>query len=94
VISFSVGREDLAEYHLMEGLVGKQYQPLPELLTDHLTQGVWQHCLFPGWRFDNQQLLGTLNFVTEAIEGISPEDDKLQDHDPADSSRPSNLRRT
>jgi len=89
VISFSVGRADLAEYHLMEGLVGKQYRPLPELLTDHLAQGVWQHCLFPGWRLDNQQLLGTLDFVTEAIEGISPEDDKLQDHDPADSSRPS-----
>jgi hypothetical protein len=28
--------------------------------------------------------LGTLDFVTEVIEGISPEDDELQDNDPAD----------
>ncbi len=64
MVSFSVGREDLAACHLKEGLVGEQYRPLPE--------------------FDNQQLLGTLNFVTEALEGISPGHDELQDHDPAD----------
>ena len=53
--------------------MGEHYQPLPELLTDHLAQGVWRRCLFSGWRFDNQQLVGTLDFVTEALEGISPE---------------------
>lgn len=84
MISFSVGREDLAGCHLKVDLVGEQYRPLPELLTDHLAQGVWRRCLFPGWKYDNQQLLGTLDFVTEAIVGISPEDDELQDHDPAD----------
>ncbi len=84
MISFSVGRKHLAEYHLQDGGLDKKYRPHPELLTDHLAQGVWRHCLFPGWRFDNQQPWGPLDFVTEAIERTSPEDDELQDHDPAD----------
>jgi hypothetical protein len=83
VISFSVGREDLAGYHLKKDLVAEQYRPLPELLTDHLAQGILRYCLFPRRRCDNPSLLGTLDPVTEA-NGISPEDDELPDHDPAD----------
>ena len=86
MISFSVGREDLAGCHLKKDLVDEQYRPLPELLTDHLAQGVLRYCLFPRRRGDNQPLLGTLDLVTEAKEGISPEDDELPDHDPADPS--------
>ena len=83
MISFSVGRQDLAGCHLKKDLVADQYRPLPELLTDHLAQGVWRHCLFPRIR-DNQPSLGTLDLVTEAKEGISPEDDELPDCDLAD----------
>jgi hypothetical protein len=75
VICFSVGREDLAECHLNVGLVDRQYRPLPQLLTDHLSQGVWRHCLFPRWS------LGILDYVTEATEEISPEDE-LEPADP------------
>jgi hypothetical protein len=76
MISFSVGREDLAGCHLKVDLVDMLYRPLPELLTDHLTQGVWQCCLFPGWKHENQQLLGPLDLVPEAIE-----DDEYQEDD-------------
>ena len=82
MISFSVGREDLAGCHLKVDLVDTLYRPLPELLTDHLTQGVWQCCLFPGWKHDNQQLLGPLDFVPEAIEGMF--NNEPQEDDPAD----------
>jgi hypothetical protein len=66
--------------------VDERYRPLPELLTDHLAQGVWRYCLFPGWKPDNQQLSGAVDFVSEATEGISPEDDECQDYDSADSA--------
>lgn len=81
MISFSPGREDLAGCHLK---THKLNHPLPELLTDHLTQGVLRHCLFPKWRLEKQSLLGNLNRVTEAQEGISPEeDDELLEDDQA-----------
>jgi hypothetical protein len=78
VICFSVGCKELAERHLNVGLVDEQYQPLPQLLTDHLSQGVWRHCLFPRWS------LGILESVTEGTEEITPEDDKLEGDDLAD----------
>jgi hypothetical protein len=78
VICF-IDREDLAERHLNVGLVDKQYQPLPQLLTEHLSQGVWRHCFFPRWK--DERVWGTLN--PPAIEEISPEDDELEDHDPS-----------
>ncbi|KAH9969241.1 hypothetical protein BJV74DRAFT_799381 [Russula compacta] len=70
VISFSDGHKDLAGCHLKIDLVDTLYCPLPELLTDHLMQGVWQCCVFPGWKHNNQQLLGSLDLVPEAIEGM------------------------
>jgi hypothetical protein len=84
VVSFSEGREELAGCHLKVDLVGEQYRPVPELLTDHLTQGVWRHCIFPRWKADNQQHSGTLDSVSESTEGISPEDYEPQDFDLAD----------
>lgn len=84
VISFSEGREDLAGCHLKIDLVDTLYRPLPELLTDHLTQGVWRCCVFPGWKHDNQQLPGSLDLVPEAIEGMF--DDESQEDDPADTA--------
>ena len=85
MISFSVGRQDLAGFHLKKDLVAEKYRPLPELLTDHLAQGVWRHCLFPRRR-DNQPPLGTLDLVTETKEGISPVDEELPEYDLADSA--------
>jgi hypothetical protein len=41
MISFSEGREDLAACHLKVDQVDAQYRPLPELLIDHLAQGLW-----------------------------------------------------
>ena len=69
MISFSVGREDLAECHLKVDQVDPQYRPLPELPIDHLAQGVWWCCLFPGWIRGDRQLLA-LDFVTEDIDGV------------------------
>jgi hypothetical protein len=84
VISFYVGREDLAACYLKVDQLDPQHRPLPELLIDHLAQGVWRCCLFPGWKSGGQQLPARLDFVTECIEGISPEDDEPQEDEPAD----------
>ena len=63
--------------------VALQYCPLPELLIDHLVQGVWQCCLFPQWNHGDKQLLA-LDFVTEDIEGVFPEIGDPQDDEPVD----------
>ena len=65
MISFSTGREDLAECHLEVNQVDPQYRPLPGLLLDHLAQGVKRCCLFPGWKDGNQQLLAHRDFIIE-----------------------------
>jgi len=54
VISFSMGRGDLTEYHLQVDIVDELYRPYPPLLTDHLAQGVRQCCLYPGWKPDDE----------------------------------------
>ena len=82
MISFSTGREDLAECHLEINLVDSQYRPLPALLMDHLAQGVWRCCLFPGWKHGHQQHLADLDFIIE--ERMFAEDYEPQDDDPAD----------
>lgn len=84
VISFSVGREDLAACHLQVDLVDSQYRPIPHLLTDHLAQGVLRCCLYPGWTHDDQQQqpLTRLDPLVEDAEGMFPEFDESQGGDP------------
>jgi hypothetical protein len=85
VISFSVGREDLSKCHLKVDQVEPRYRPLPRLLIDHLGQGVWRYCLFPGSKHGNQQLQACLDYVTEDMEEMFPGDDDQEDEpmDPA-----------
>ena len=82
MISFSTGREDLAECHLKVNQVEPQYRPLPELLLDHLAQGVGRCCLFPGWKYGNQQLLAHRDFIIK--ERMFTADYELHEDDPAD----------
>ena len=88
MISFSEGREDLAACHLKVDQVDSQFRPLPELLLDHLAQGVWRCCLFPGWKHGGQQFLSQLDFVTEDMEETFFEDNECREDEPAD---PANL---
>jgi hypothetical protein len=84
-ISFSPGREDLTECHLEPNQVDLQYRPLPELLSDHLAQGVWRCCLFLGGSLincDNQQQ-ADLDLSTE--EGMIAVDYAPQEDDLADT---------
>jgi hypothetical protein len=60
VISFSAGREDLASCHLMVDDVKEKYRPLPDLLIDHLAQGVWKCCVSPDWKDGNSQRVSIL----------------------------------
>lgn len=76
MISFSSGREDLTKYHLETNQVDLRYRPLPELLIDHLAQGGWRCCLFPGWKPGNLQQ-ADLDLITE--EGMIAEEDNLAD---------------
>jgi hypothetical protein len=82
VITFSVGREDLAACHLQVDLVDSQYCPIRQLLTDHLAQGVSQCCLYPGWKHGNQHPMTHLDLLAEDIEGMFSEYDEPQDGDP------------
>jgi hypothetical protein len=82
VISFSKGRAELAERHLKLPNVDLQY-PLPELLRDHLAQGVWRHCLYPGWQQYRSRRDG-LDSVPEEIEETSSEDHEPQEGESAD----------
>ena len=85
MISFSVGREDLSERHLKVDQVEPQYRPLPQLLIDHLAQGVLRRCLFPEWKHGKQQPQAYLDDVTEGMEEMFPGDDDQEDElmDPA-----------
>jgi hypothetical protein len=82
VISFSVGREDFTACHLKGDLVDLQYRPIPQLLTDHLAQGVWRFCLHPEWKLGNQQPQTSLDRLDETREGISLEYDEPLEGDP------------
>jgi hypothetical protein len=59
--------------------VDSKYRPLSQLLTDHLAQGVWKCCLFPGWKSSNQQHLAHLRHIAE--EEVSNADYELQEDD-------------
>lgn len=54
-------------------------RPLPELLTEHLSHGVQRCCVFPGWKPDGQELLGSLDVVPGATGTF---DDQPQDDGP------------
>jgi hypothetical protein len=76
VISFSKGRADLASCHLMVDHLPQQLRPLPALLTDHLSQGVYLWCLFPESQRANRQHANDLESVAEGFETpLSPKDD-------------------
>jgi len=77
VISFSKGRTDLASCHLAVNGVQERLRP-PELLTDHLSQGVYTWCLYPEFESASHQDACGLSFVTEGLETpLSPEDDDV-----------------
>jgi hypothetical protein len=76
VISFSKGRADLASGHLKVDHLPQQLRPLPALLTDHLSQGVYLWCLFPESQHTSRQRANDLGAVAEGFETpLSPEDD-------------------
>ncbi|KIM72417.1 hypothetical protein PILCRDRAFT_829756 [Piloderma croceum F 1598] len=76
VISFSKGRADLASCHLKVDHLPQQLRPLPALLTDHLSQGVYLWCLFPESQHTSRQHPNDLGAVAEGSESpLSPEDD-------------------
>ena len=79
MISFSPGRKGLAKLHLQTDQVGKPHGPLPQLLTDHLMQGVWHCCVYPGFIYGAQIDLDSL---TEDMEKVSFEDDGPQEGGP------------
>jgi hypothetical protein len=81
VIHFPKGRKYLAGRHLKLDQVDPQYRPLRELLLDHLAQGVWRYCLFPGWTPGDQQHLVSLDLVPEDINDIFPGNDESQEDD-------------
>jgi hypothetical protein len=62
--------------------VDPQYRPIPRLLTDHLAQGVWRCCLYPGWKHGTQQLPTRLDPLAEDIEGMFSECDEPREGDP------------
>ena len=82
MISFSMGREDIATCHLQVDLVDSQYRPLLRLLTDHLSQGVWRCCLYSGWRRGDQQRPNHLDPLAEDME------EKLSEYDEPQESNP------
>ena len=76
VISFSKGRADLASCHLRVNHLTQQLRPLPALLTDHLSQGVYLWCLFPESQHASRQHANDLGAVAEGFETpLSPDDD-------------------
>ena len=76
IISFSEGRADLASCHLKVDHLPQQLRPLLELLTDHLSQGVYLWCLFPESQHTSRQHANDLRAVAEGSEiPLSPEDD-------------------
>ena len=76
IISFSKGRADLASCHLKVDHLLQQLRPLPALLTDHLSQGVYLWCLFPESQHSSRQHASDLEAVAEGCETpMSPEDD-------------------
>ena len=68
-------------YHLKWDMVDEKYRGLTRLLDDHLAQGVWQCCRYPGWTNDDHQHLTPLNPVSEDVEGSS-EYDEPQEEEP------------
>lgn len=78
IISFSKGRADIASCHLKVDHLLQQLHPLPALLTDHLSQGVYLWCLFPESQHTTHQYANDLGAVAEGFEtSLSPEDDDL-----------------
>jgi hypothetical protein len=76
VISFSQGRADLASCHLKVDHLPQQLRPLPALLIDHLSQGVYLWCLFPESQHTSRQHANDLGAVAEGSEiSLSPDDD-------------------
>src|SRR4051812_46315441 len=85
IISFSNGRADLASCHLKVDHLPQQLRPLPALLTDHLSQGVYLWCLFPESQHASRQHASGLGSVAEGFETpLSPEDDDVDIVDLAD----------
>jgi len=66
VISFSQERAHLSNFHLNLKDIPPALHPLPELLTDHLSQGVYLHCLFPKSRHASHPQKAGLSTVVES----------------------------
>jgi len=81
MICFSAFCEDLAAYHLKLEIVDTPYQALSGLLHNHLTQGVWRSCHYPGWTKDHHQCLTPIDPLSEDEEGASSEYDEPQKAD-------------
>ncbi|KAI0270930.1 hypothetical protein BGY98DRAFT_1189831 [Russula aff. rugulosa BPL654] len=79
LISGTGGRKEFAACHLQVDLVDSQYRPIPQLLTDHLAQGVWANCVYPGWEDGDQQLPARLNPLAEDMERTSSGYDERQE---------------
>lgn len=76
IISFSNERESFTVYKLLVDDIPVRLRPLPQLLTDHLAQGVARHCLYPGdWSVSGRQSSSGLASVAEElpeIPGVAP----------------------
>jgi hypothetical protein len=78
IISFSKGLADLASCHLKVDHLLQQLRPLPALLTDYLSQGVYLWRLFPESQHSSHQHANDLGAVAEGFETLlSPEDDDM-----------------
>jgi hypothetical protein len=76
IISFLKRCADIASCHLKVNHLLQQLHPLPALLTDHLSQGVYLWCLFPESQHTTCQYANNLRAVAEGFEtSLSPEDD-------------------
>ena len=82
MISFSPKRQDLTAYHLQKDIVDLQYRPHFRLLTDHLTQGVWKCCRYPGSTHGGLPSQIQLDPLSEDVEGSLFEYDESQEGDP------------
>jgi len=80
MISFSTHRADLTVHHLQYDIVDPQYRPSKALLEDHLRQGVWQFCRYPGWtKAGDHQCLTPLDPLSEDVEGLYSDYDEPQE---------------
>lgn len=68
VVSFSKERAYLADYHLNVDSIPFDQRPLESLLTDHLSQGVFLHCLHPRFQNTGYRTTSGLSSVAESLE--------------------------